>query len=50
MTHLLCTTCGYESWSWSAFEVDPVAQAFTTAHEGRGHQVVTKAQRKPKAA
>lgn len=49
MVHLVCS-CLYEHWSWSSFEVDLVALDFRQAHETRGHVVVEKAQRKPKAA
>jgi hypothetical protein len=48
--HLLCQTCGYESWSWSALENDPVALDFRASHEGRGHTVVAKVERKRKAS
>jgi hypothetical protein len=36
--HLRCS-CGAESWSWSALEVDPIALAFTADHLGRGHHL-----------
>jgi hypothetical protein len=49
MTHLVCS-CGYESWSWSAFDPDPIAEDFTRAHQAMGHQVVRKAERKRKAS
>ncbi len=42
MTHLLCQTCGYESWSWSSFDPDPIAEAFRTAHQLQGHTVTVK--------
>jgi hypothetical protein len=38
MTHLKCS-CGYESWSWTVFDPNPIAADFTTSHEARGHQV-----------
>ncbi len=38
MIHLVCS-CGYESWSWSAQDPDPIARDFTTAHQRRGHTV-----------
>jgi hypothetical protein len=38
MTHLVCS-CGYESWSWTVLDPDPIALDFTASHEGRGHQV-----------
>jgi hypothetical protein len=42
MTHLVCQTCGYENWSWSAQKPDPIAADFRAAHESRGHQVLNK--------
>jgi hypothetical protein len=38
MTHLVCS-CGYESWSWTVLDPDPIALDFTTVHEARGHHV-----------
>jgi hypothetical protein len=38
MTHLVCS-CGAESWSWTVQDPNPIAEAFTTAHEHQGHTV-----------
>jgi hypothetical protein len=49
MTHLVCS-CGYESWSWTVLDPNPIAADFTTAHETRGHTVKTMAERKRRTA
>ncbi len=46
MIHLVCQTCGCESWSWSAAADNPIAADFTKSHEARGHTVVRRTTRR----
>jgi hypothetical protein len=47
--HLVCT-CGAETWTWSAWTPDPIAEAFKRQHAGQGHHATQRRQRRQEVA